>query len=76
MPRFPDAVQREVVHRCSGTFADSECVKVPGLQRTTTLRFVLRCARETVQEPAASAFSICGLSSDSKLSAVIGPISL
>jgi hypothetical protein len=44
---FPDAVQHEVVHRCSGTFADSEFVTIPVLQRTTPLRFVLRCARET-----------------------------
>jgi hypothetical protein len=33
----------------SGTFADSEFVTIPVLQRTTSLRFVLRCARETLQ---------------------------
>jgi hypothetical protein len=48
---FPDAVQREMVRRWSGTVAvsahpDSEFVKVPGLQRTTPLRCVLRRARE------------------------------
>jgi len=40
-------VQREAVHRCSGTVANSVFVTIPGLQRITSLRFVLRCARET-----------------------------
>jgi len=40
-------VQREAVHRCSGIVPYSEFVTIPGLQRTTSLRFVLRCARET-----------------------------
>jgi hypothetical protein len=36
--------------RCTadpGALQTQEFVTVPGLQRTTTLRFVLRCARET-----------------------------
>jgi hypothetical protein len=56
--RFPDAVQREAVHRWSGTALDSASVAIPGQQRTTSLRHsasktrvnalsVLRCARET-----------------------------
>ena len=40
-------MQHEVVHRRSGIVADSECVTIPGLQRITSLRYVLRCARET-----------------------------
>jgi hypothetical protein len=47
--RSPDAVQRETVHRRSGVFAISafaELAMIPGLQRTTPLRYVLRCARE------------------------------
>ena len=34
---------------------DSASVTIPGLQRTTSLRYVLRCARETVR------FVIAGL---------------
>jgi hypothetical protein len=49
-PLFPDAVQREAVHRSSGIVPDSALATIPGLQRTTTLRFVLRCARETRAE--------------------------
>jgi hypothetical protein len=45
--RFPDAAQRETVRRCSGIVANSELVTVPVLRRTTSLRFVLRRARET-----------------------------
>jgi hypothetical protein len=45
--RFPDAAQREAVRRWSGIVPDSECVTIPGLQRNTSLRFVLHCARET-----------------------------
>jgi len=47
MLRFPDAVQREAVHCWSGIALDSALVTIPGLQRTTSLRYVLRCARET-----------------------------
>jgi hypothetical protein len=45
--RFPDAVQREAVHRRSGIALDSASVTIPGQQRTTALRSVLRYARET-----------------------------
>jgi hypothetical protein len=34
--RFPDAVQRAAVHRCSGIISNSAFVTVPGLQRTTS----------------------------------------
>jgi hypothetical protein len=54
--RFPDAVPREAVHRCSGIVPSSVFVTIPGLQRTTPLRhsaskmrvnaLLLRCARE------------------------------
>jgi len=40
-------VQREAVHRRSGIVASLVSVTIPGLQRTTALRCVLRCARET-----------------------------
>src|SRR4029077_15543045 len=33
-PFFPDAVQRETVHRRSGTVPHAECAKVPVQQRT------------------------------------------
>jgi hypothetical protein len=50
--RSPDAVQHEVMHRRSGVFAGSvqkhsEFATIPGLQRIITLRFMLRCARDT-----------------------------
>ena len=58
-PRSPDAVQRERVHaRLRRAMAPqirglrdfgatgAEIVTIPGLQRTTPLRYVLRCARE------------------------------
>jgi hypothetical protein len=50
--RSPDAVQREAVHRRAGVFAVSAAQRwvfatIPGLQRTTLLRNVLRCDRET-----------------------------
>ena len=35
MPRFPDAVQHEVVHRSSGIASGSEFETIPGLQRIT-----------------------------------------
>jgi hypothetical protein len=55
---FPDAVQRHqrvyarlrhamAVRRRSGIVTSSALGKVPVLQRTTPLRFVLRCARDT-----------------------------
>ena len=52
--RVPDAVQRVAVHRRSGTpVSRGKATGVPVLQRTTPLRFVLRCARDT-QCPAQS----------------------
>jgi len=63
--RSPDAVQREAVHRRSGVFANSayegsEFSTIPGLQRTTTLRFVLRRARETDAISASLRFALYG----------------
>jgi hypothetical protein len=49
-PRVPDAVQHErseVVHRRSGTAKDTGLDTIPGLQRTVSLRFTLRRARDT-----------------------------
>jgi len=40
-------MQHEVVHRLSGIAAGSELATVPGLQRIISLRYMLRCARET-----------------------------
>ena len=43
----PDALQHEVVHRRSGIVTRKvESVTVPVLQRTTSLRYVLRRARD------------------------------
>jgi hypothetical protein len=39
--RFPDAVQRETLHRRSGIVPYSECVKVPVRRRS-----MLRCTRD------------------------------
>src|SRR6202007_2450891 len=44
--RVPDAMQHEVVHRCSGTFAGMEFAAIPGLRRIISLRYMLRRARE------------------------------
>ena len=52
--RVPDAVQHEVMHRWSGTFAKVVRVTVPGLQRTAK---TLRCARDTRKQPSASQMS-------------------
>jgi hypothetical protein len=41
--RFPDAVQRETLHRRSGIVPSSAFITVPVLQRVT---FVPRCARD------------------------------
>src|SRR3954465_4227756 len=49
--RVPDAAQRvAVAERCTakpGPFSSLDFLAIPGLQRTVTLRFTLRCARET-----------------------------
>jgi hypothetical protein len=47
MRRFPDAVQREVLHRRSGIVRNSKPVTIPGLRRST---FVLRRAREKYRD--------------------------
>jgi len=55
---FPDAVQRAAVHRRSGIVPDSALATIPGLQRTTALRAVLRRARETHIQLTACAFTL------------------
>jgi len=42
----PDAMQRAAVHRRAGAVPDAERVKVPVLRLTTSLRCVLRRARD------------------------------
>jgi len=54
--RFPDAVQREAVHRRSGIVPGLAFVTVPVLQRTTPLRSVLRRARETLHTSVAGLY--------------------
>jgi len=39
-------VQHEAMRRRSGIVENAECLTIPGLQRTTPLRFVVHCARE------------------------------
>jgi hypothetical protein len=51
LTRVADAVQRvALAERCTadpGTATMTEFDTIPVLQRTTSLRFVLRCARDT-----------------------------